>query len=215
MSYKLVCFDMDGVLFKDINFWMELHKKFGTLNEGIELTKKYLHTNYDKLVEEVVVKLWKGKNAKPYFDLVNSIEYLPGVSRVFDFIKKQDLITAIISASSADVAKRVQKDYGVDHIFANELVIRNGKVAGEFIWPIGAGKHKKAEIIRHLCLDLGILPKEVFYIGDSDTDMEAFQEVGLSIAFNSQSEELKKVATYVVNSDNLADILPYLQKVSA
>ncbi len=30
-SYKLICFDLDGVIFKDINFWMELHKKFGTL----------------------------------------------------------------------------------------------------------------------------------------------------------------------------------------
>ncbi len=206
---------MDGVIFKDVNFWMELHKKFGTLNEGIELTKKYLHNNYDKLVEEVVIKLWKGKNAKPYFDLVNSIKYLPGVSKVFDYVKNQDLMTAIISASSIDVAKRVQRDYGIDHIFANELVIRDGKVAGEFIWPIGAGKHKKAEIIRHLCSDLGIFPKDVVYVGDSDTDIEAFREVGLSIAFNSKSEELKSIATYVVDSNNLADILPYLRKVPA
>jgi len=206
---------MDGVIFKDINFWMELHNKFGTLDEGIELTKKYLHTDYDRLVEEVVVKLWKGKDAKNYFNLVNSIEYLPGVSKVFDYVKNQDLMTAIISASSTDVAKRVQHDYGIDHIFANELVIRDGKVAGEFIWPIGAGKSKKAEIIRHLCSDLGISSKDVVYIGDSDTDIEAFQEVGLSIAFNSESEELKKVANYVVESNDLADVLPYLQKVSA
>ena len=48
---------------------------------------------------------------------------------------------------------------------------------------IGAGKHKKAEIIHHLCKDLGIKPEEVIYIGDSDTDIEAFKEVGLSIAF--------------------------------
>ncbi|MBI5871948.1 hypothetical protein HZB88_02585 [archaeon] len=75
MAYKLICFDMDGVIFKDINFWMELHKKFGTLEQGIELTKKYLYTDYDMLVEGVVVKLWKGKDAKSYYDLVDSIEY--------------------------------------------------------------------------------------------------------------------------------------------
>lgn len=85
---KLICFDMDGVIFKDINFWMELHKVFGTLEQGKELTKRYLHTNYNKLVEEVVVKLWKGKDAKPYYDLVNSIEYLPGVKDVFSFVQK-------------------------------------------------------------------------------------------------------------------------------
>ncbi len=211
MAYKLICFDMDGVIFKDVNFWLELHKKFGTLEEGIKLTEKYLHSNYEKLVEEVVVKLWKGKDAKPYYKLVNSIKYLPGVERVFKQVKKQGWISAIISASSIDVARRVQQDYGVDHIFTNELVIKDGKVSGEFIWPIGVGKHKKAEVIRHLCKDLGIKSKEVIYIGDSDTDIEAFQEVGLSIAFNSASDQLKKVATHVVDSNNLADVLPYLK----
>jgi phosphoserine phosphatase len=209
-KYKLICFDMDGVIFKDINFWMELHKKFGTLEQGIGLTKKYLHTDYNRLVEEVVVKLWKGKDAKPYYDLVNSIAYLPGVKETFSYIKKKGYITAIISASSIDVARRVQKDYGVDHIFANELIIRDGKVSGEFIWPIGAGKEKKAKIICDLCSDLGISPKEVICIGDSDTDLEAFKEVGLSIAFNSASEELKKAADKVVKSSNLADVLKWI-----
>ena len=64
---------MDGVLFKEVNFWMELHKVFGTLTEWKILTSKYLNSNYEKLVHEVVVKLWKGKNAKLYFDLVNSL----------------------------------------------------------------------------------------------------------------------------------------------
>ena len=201
---------MDGVIFKDINFWIELHKKFGTLEQGKILTEKYLHTDYDKLVEEVVVKLWKGKEAKPYFDLVNSIEYLKGVKEVFEYTKKEGLITSIISASSIDVARRVQKDFGIDHIYANELIIRDNRVAGEFVWPIGAGKEKKAEIIKNLCKELGISTKECIYIGDSDTDIEAFKEVGLSIAFNSESEELKKVATKVIDSQNLLDILKFL-----
>ncbi len=210
MTYKLICFDLDGVIFQDVNFWMELHTKFGTLEEGKRLTKEYLHHNYDKLVEEVVIKLWKGKDAKPYYELVNSLQYLPGVKKVFSYMKKKDLVSAIISASSIDAARRVQHDYGVDHLFANELVIRDGKVSGEFIWPIGAGKHKKAEIIRHLCKDLGISTTEAIYIGDSEADIEAFQEVGLAIAFNPQSEELKKVADYIVESKTLAAILPYL-----
>ncbi len=203
---RLIIFDMDGVIFKDVNFWMELHKKFGTLKEGKELTKKYLHDNYDKLVEEVVVKLWKGRDAKPYYDLINSIPYMPGAKEVFKYVKKKGYITALISASSIDLARRAQHDLGINHIFANELVIRNGRISGEFIWPVGAGKHKKAQIIRHLCKDLGISEKECVYIGDSETDIEAFQEVGLAIAFNPQSAELEKVADYVVKSKSLADV---------
>jgi len=210
MAYRLICFDMDGVIFKDINFWIELHRKLGTFEQGIKLTGKYLHSDYDKLVEEVVIRLWKGKDAKPYFELVNSLEYMDGVKETFDFIKKRGFVTAIISASSIEAARRVQKDFGVDHIFANELVIKDGKISGEFVWPIGAGKHRKAKIIKDLCDDIGISTKECVYIGDSETDIDAFKEVGLSIAFNSSSKELDKAATHVVNSKNLSDVLKYL-----
>ena len=210
MTYKLLCLDMDGVLFKDVNFWMELHKVFGTEKEGKILTSKYLNSNYDKLVEEVVVKLWKGKSAKSYFDLVNSLEYLPGITSLFDKVKQKGFITAIISASSIDCARRVQHDFGVDHLFANELIIQNGEVSGEFVWPIGAGNQKKAEIITHLCKDLNIDVKECIYIGDSRQDIEAFKIAGLSIAFNSDSAELKKVATHIIESNNLRDVLRYL-----
>jgi len=210
MSYKLVCFDMDGVIFKDVNFWMELHRAFGTLKQGKELTEKYLHTDYDKLVEEVVGKLWKGRDATPYYNLINSLEYLPGVRETFTHLKQRGYLTAIISASSIDAARRAQKDFGIDYIFANELIIRNNRVTGEFIWPIGAGKERKAKVIHDLCAVIGIVPGEVIYVGDSDTDIEAFKEIGLAIAFNHRSKALKDVAQYVVETSNLADIIPYI-----
>jgi len=156
------------------------------------------------------VKLWKGKDAEPYFELVNALEYVGGVKELFDYIKKKDLISAIISASSIDCARRIQKEFGVDHLFANELVIKDGKVSGEFVWPIGAGNEKKAEIVRSLCKQLTIAPQEVIYIGDSDTDLAAFREVGLSIAFNTKSKVLRNAATHIVNSSNLGDVLQYL-----
>lgn len=211
MTCKLICFDLDGVIFKDINFWMELHKKFGTLDEGKILTEKYLHTDYDTLVAEVVGKLWKGRDAQLYYELVASLEYLPGVAKTFAALKKKGVVTAIISASSLDCARRVQSDFGVDHLFANELVIRDGKITGEFVWPIGAGKHKKAEITRHLREDLGVDKKECVFVGDSETDIEAFSEVGLSIAFNCLSEKVKLAAQAVVEGNNLTLILPLIK----
>ena len=210
MSYKLICFDMDGVIFKDINFWMELHKKFGTFEQGKILTEKYLHDDYAKLVEEVVGKLWKGKDAKPYFELVNAVQYLRGVRETFAHLKKKGYITAIISASSLDVARRAQHDLEIDHIYANQLIIRDGKVSGEFVWPIGAGKENKARILHDLCLDQGISPKESIYVGDSETDIKACQKAGISIAFNPASEKLRKIVTHVVESQDLSAILKYI-----
>lgn len=201
---------MDGVIFLDVNFWLRLHKKFGTFKEGKELTEKYLYTDYDRLVREVVGRLWKDKDAEPYYALIKSLKYLPGVGKTFKFVKKLGLLTAIISASSIEAARRVQHDYGVDYLFANELVIKDNKVSGEFLWPIAHAREKKAEIIRHLCNSLDILPEEVIYIGDSRDDVEAFKEVGLSIAFNSKSLELKEAASHIIDNNNLTKIIPLI-----
>lgn len=201
---------MDGVIFQPKNFWLELHKVFGTLEEGKWLTDKYLHSDYDALAKEVVGRLWKGKDAKPYFDLVNSTLYISGVKGVFSEIKKRGYLTAIISSGSIDLARRAKQDLGINYIYSNELVIKDGKVAGQFNGVIGKGGPKKAEIVQQLCSQLGIKPTEVIYVGDSDTDIEAFKFVGKSIAFNSMSEKLKKVANHIVEGKDLKKIVPFL-----
>ena len=122
------------------------------------------------------------------------------------------MITALVSASSIEVARRVQKDFWVDHIYANELVIKDGKGSGEFVWPIGSGQHKKAEIIRELCKSLEIKTSETIYIGDSIKDLEAFKEVGLAIAFNTDSDELKEAADYLLESEKLSDVIKIFEK---
>ena len=209
MKYKLICFDLDGVIFKDINFWIELHKKFNTLEQGKLLTEKYLKTDYPKLVEEVK-KLWIGKSAKDYYDLINGLEYLPNTKELFKKIKKLGYITAIISASSIDAARRAQKDLGVDHVFGNELIMKDGKVSEDFIFSIREGSKEKVTIFENLCEDLNISTKEAIYVGDSDVDIEVSKIAGMSIAFNSKSNKLKEVATHIIDSDNLFEMEKYL-----
>ncbi|MBR9675442.1 HAD-IB family phosphatase, partial [Candidatus Woesearchaeota archaeon] len=132
---RLVCFDMDGVIFESINFWMEVHKKLGTYEEGVSLTKEFLKTDYQRLVDEVVGRLWKGKNADAYYELVNTTKYVKGVGEVFKTLKEEGYLTAIISAGSLDLAKRAQNNLGIDYIYANELIIEDNIIIGGFKWP--------------------------------------------------------------------------------
>ncbi len=212
MNKKLVCFDMDGVIFRKRNFWLELHKIYGTFDEGVRLTEKYLYSDYDKLVEEVVVKLWCNMPENKYLELVESYEYLEGVQEIFSFLKENNCLSAIISASSIDVARRVQRDFGVDFLFANSLIFEDGKVSGKFDWPVGAGSGAKARIIRDLRKKLNINSADLIYVGDSKNDVEAFKEASISIAFNCSYNPLKELASHIVDSDNLNDILPILKK---
>lgn len=206
---KLLCLDLDGVIFEARDFWEELHKMYGTAEDNKVLVKKYLRNNFAKLVEEVVEKRWKGKSAKPYYDLAKSIPYHPGTKEFFKEIHRKQIITAIISGSSIELARRAQHDLGIDHIYANELVIKNGKVSGEFIWPVGPGFEKKAEIIEHLCDDLDIPLENVAFVGDHLNDREAFKIVGTSIAFNCHIPELRRIATHVVEGKDLREVLKF------
>jgi len=209
--HKIICFDMSGVLVKSTNFWMELHKRFNTYEKGKVLTDKYLHTDYDRLVEEVVVKLWKGLDATPYFELVNSIEYTGDLEKLFSYVKSKGYLTAIISGSSLDIARILQKDFGVDYLFANHLVIKDKKVAGTFIWPIGAGFTKKAHVLKHLSESLSIPLEEFIYVGDDETDIDAMKIAGKSIAINPRSDNLRKMSTHVIETDDVSDIIRFLE----
>ena len=206
---KLAAFDMDGVLFEHFNFWYELHKRFGTYKKGKELTEKYKRNNYEKLVKEVVHKLWKGKSALPYFDLVKKSRYLPGAKETFSELKKRKIKTAIITSGPRELALRAQKELGIDFIFTNELVIKDNVITGEFKWPVADGKNEKVKALKELCNKLNINLNEVAYVGDNYNDIGAFKIVGLAIAFNSEEEEVKKYAKIVIDKKDLREILNF------
>jgi len=216
MKYKMICLDMDGVLLNDTrNTWMEVHKAFGTLEEGLALTEKYLHTDYNRLVKEVVGRLWKGRNATAYIEICERIPFMKGIEELFLFIKENQLVSTIISGGSMRVARRIDSLFEVDHVYANELIITDGKVSGEFIWPVGVGHGEKARIVRHLAQDYGISLDEIIFVGDSENDVDAFGIAGLAIAFNTTDERVRKAAHVVVESNDLQDVVDVIQAHSA
>ncbi len=47
-------------------------------------------------------------------------------------------------------------------------------------------------------------------VGDSSYDIPMFKKAGLSIAFNSDENRVRKAADIVVNKKDLREILPHL-----
>ena len=210
MEFKLIAFDMDGVLFKDVKFWLELHKRLGTYEEGVILTKRLLHSDYDGLIKEVVQRLWAGKDAKRYYELIDSLEYINGAKDTIKTLHDKGFKTAIITASSVDAAKRIQRENHIDFVVGNELVIRDGKISGRYVSTIGAGREKKAVALKEICSKLLIDTKKAVFVGDSEGDIEAFKQAGLAIAFQPKSELLRNVCDIVIEEDDLREILKYI-----
>lgn len=207
MKYKMVCFDMDGVLFQRDNFWLDLHKALGTQKIGKELTEKYLYNDYPRLVKEVM-RLWKGKDAAPYYNLIKKAKYTLGAKEVIGKLKSKGYKTCIISSGPFDLAVRAQEELGINFIFTNRLVIdeKTNKVK-DYRWPIGASD--KANALRYVCRLEKVKLKEVISVGDDVNDIEKMRIAGFSIAFNPKSEELEEVCDVVIEKPDLRKILRY------
>jgi phosphoserine phosphatase len=69
---------------------------------------------------------------------------------------------------------------------------------------------QKAEWVKRILEQFHVRPQEVIAIGDSIGDIDMFQMVGFSIAFNSSCRDLDRIASACIPSQNLADIIPKL-----
>lgn len=206
MSYKLIIFDMDGVIFKHKNFWLELHKRLGTYEEGLALTKELLYTDYQKLAEAVVGRLWKGKDAKPYFDLIEESEYLPGVKETLLALKEQGYKTAIISSGPKHLALKAAGECDMDYYHAQELLIGDdGRFTGEIIHKNVDDKTKELEQFAN---QAGCTVAETVYVGHDDNDIKPLKKAGLGIAYRPENKEVENAADMIINSmDELPGLL--------
>ncbi|HIH23728.1 TPA: HAD-IB family phosphatase [Candidatus Woesearchaeota archaeon] len=214
----LILFDMDGVLFREKNVWLRVHEAYGTLEEGLVLTKQYLKTDYNRLVEEAVGRLLKGKPAGPFLRIIKQSSYNPGVKETIAELHRRGHTLGIITSGPRQLMERAQRELKIDDGFANDLVIADDKIAGHAhyadgssCWPVGADD--KEPFVRLLCKKHGYMLAETAFIGDSAADLKAFRIVGLPIAFNDAPEELVAVAEEKggahVQGNDLRAILPF------
>ena len=104
--------------------------------------------------------------------------------------------------------ERAKNELHIDYGVSNELIIRNNIITGEFKWPIG--NDNKLPLLKDFCRKHAINLKETIAVGNDDNDIPKFRSVGYSIAFNSKCEELQQIADVVVDSDDLAKLLPVI-----
>ena len=207
-TYKLVAFDMDGVIFENKNSWEMVHNAFGTAYKIKGIMENPSKEKYDASYKKVIGELWKGKDTKKINNKIQEAKYNPGVREVVASLKKRGYILAIISSGVSTLAKRAKEELGFDYVFANELMTKEGIVSGEF--NLQVYDYNKGEILQKLCEKLGITSKETIVVGDGANDISKFKVAGMSIAFNNPSEKLIPYATHVVTSNNMLEVLKHI-----
>ncbi len=141
-------------------------------------------------------------------DLVKKQKYLPGVEETFSELKKMGYKIAIISSGPKDLAKRAQKELGVDYIYTNELLIKDGVVVGSKDikhWLIR--DKNKSESLRKLCDEHHIDLKNVIVVVHDDNDIKMARTAGFSIGFLPHADEIKKYCNVIISKRGLREIL--------
>jgi phosphoserine phosphatase len=209
---RAVLFDMDGVLFEGHNFWLDLHKAYGTDVAGLELAEQYLRSNYEALAARVGEELWRGKPAATYEELVAARQYQPDVEEVFTFLHRHQVRTAIVSSGPDLLAARARADLGLDVVRANGLQVENGLLTGRV--TLRVSDTEKDRVGREVLEELDVTPAQAAAVGDSESDAPIATLVALAVAYDSKSEALNNVATYRLRHGELGRLSDILANAS-
>jgi len=207
-QFKLVIFDLDGTLTQERSIWEYIHKKlrkwygFAEEYQNLFLAGKI---SYEEFCERDA-QVWKGMKVEELSKIVETVPFHPGVDELVNYIKQKGLKLSMVSSGLSLLSKWVHEKYGFDYSVSNDLLHENGILTGKV--KIQVNYDKKAEWVKKIVKQFGVNPEEVIAIGDSKGDMDMFQMVGFSIAFNSSCKDLDKIASVCIQSQNLADIIP-------
>lgn len=205
---RLVVMDMDSTLVA-LEVIDELAKAAGTLKEVSAITRAAMEGKYD-FTESLKrrVALLRGLPVAKVETLAAKLPLTRGAERLVAVLKRLGYRIAVISGGFTVFTDRLKQRLGLDYAFANELVIKNGKLTGELRGRIidGAGK---AAILTTIAHGEGVRLDQVIAVGDGANDLPMLAKAGMGVAFHAK-EVVRRAATVSLGHHAGLDSLLYL-----
>lgn len=204
---KLVIFDLDDTLTTGATIWELIHRQMGTWeSHGIGYWRNFVKGafGYNAFIRKDV-SCWRGLPLSEVKKAIAKIRYVPHIKKTMGVLKKKGIKIALISSGLELLAASVSKKFGIDHVHANTLEMRNGKLTGKVNLMVpGLGKGRVA---RYLRKKLNLKKSETMAVGDSRFDIPIFREVGKSVSFTDAGREVKKHASHIIPKNNLYELV--------
>jgi phosphoserine phosphatase len=208
-QYKLFVFDMDSTLI-DAEVINELADAAGVSEKVSQITAQAMNGEIDYTESfQLRVALLKGLLFEKALLIKDQIQLMTGAKELINFIQSAGGKTAMITCGFSLVADDVQKKLGIDYVYSNELIVRDGILTGQAVGPLMT-TNSKAKVLEKLVTELNIAYEECAVIGDGANDICLFEKAGFSIAFNAKPI-VQKQACVVVQEKDLRNIIPILE----
>jgi phosphoserine phosphatase len=136
------------------------------------------------------------------------IVFMPGARALVATMRANGARAALVSGGFRVYTGYVAPRVGFDWHYANDLVVRDGVVAGTVTEPI-LGREAKREALVSLCRELKLDLSQSIAVGDGANDIDMIEAAGLGIAFRAKPA-LKAVAPVAIDHGDLTALL-YLQ----
>ena len=203
----LVIFDVEGVLY-DAEYLPILAEKLGKENEIWEITKKGIQgvINWEDGLRTRVDAL-KGLDYETCQEVANELPIMTGAKEACRVLKAAGWKLMAISGGFTIMTDRLKKELGLDYVFSNELIFKDGKLDGVEI-IVDSDKSKSAKI---KLSEWNENKENVTCVVDGANDVKLFDVSGLGIAFRAQ-DIVKDLATTTLEEKDLSKILDIINK---
>ena len=206
---RLICFDMDSTLIQT-ECIDELAMRAGVGDQVKAITERAMRGEIDfKESFKERVALLKGLDVSVMQDIAEKLPITEGVDRLMSVLKRYGYKIAILSGGFTFFGEYLQRKYGIDYMYANELEIDdNGKLTGNYVGEIVDG-HRKAELLKLIAQVEKVHLAQTIAVGDGANDLPMISEAGLGIAFHAKPR-VQANAKQSINTIGLDGVLYFL-----
>ena len=202
---RLVAFDMDSTLIQ-AEVIDELAKEAGVGDEVVAITEAAMRGELDfKQSLKKRLSLLEGLDVSVLQKVAERLPMTEGAEKLITNLKNVGYKIAILSGGFTYFGEILQKKFGIDYVYANELEIKDGKLTGRALGGI-VDAEKKAELLQSIADLEGISLQQVIAVGDGANDLPMLNLAGLGIAFHAKAK-VKKGARQAISTLGLDTIL--------
>lgn len=205
---RLICFDMDSTLIQT-ECIDELAERAGVGEQVRAITESAMRGEIDfKESFAQRVALLKGLDESVMKEIAENLPITEGVERLMFVLKRYGYKIAILSGGFTYFGEYLQKKFGIDYVYANELEIIDGKLTGRYLGDVVDGK-RKAELLRLIAQVEKVDIAQTIAVGDGANDLPMLSFAGLGIAFHAKPKVVAN-ARQAINTIGLDGVLYFL-----
>lgn len=206
---RLICFDMDSTLIQ-AECIDELARRHGVYDQVAAITERAMRGEIEfkeSFTERVA--LLKGLDISVMQDIAENLPITEGTDRLMSVLKTCGYKIAILSGGFTFFGEYLQRKYGIDYVYANELEVdENGKLTGRYIGEVVDGR-RKADLLKLIAQTEKVNLAQTIAVGDGANDLPMINEAGLGIAFHAKPR-VKQSARQSISTIGLDGVLYFI-----